>query len=171
MFKNSREACPEYYRGDSEIFVLVIVILGAFLLAGGQLLFQSNADSGLSQPSANAGGGAAATPPAAGAATDYIKVLSSNGCDNTNHQGNSSIGVTAPAAGYISFGLKDAGSPQFTKSYTPPSQSMGLTLSNSDGFNTKPWQIQLFSGGTQNGTTWSGGTIAASKDMDPTGCL
>lgn len=45
MLKNSR--------GYTEVFVLVIVILGAFFLAGGQLLFQNNDNFSLSQPEGN----------------------------------------------------------------------------------------------------------------------
>lgn len=159
MFKNSR--------GETEIFVLVVVILGAFLLAGGQLLFQNNEDTSLSQPAAGGTNGGTTQPPAG--STDLIQVIS-QGC--SANQGNATIAFKGASAGYISFGLTEANKTQFTKPYTPPVQSADLTLLNSDGFNTKPWQIQLFSGGTQDSTgKWSGGTSQApTKDMPATGC-
>lgn len=57
-----------------------------------------------------------------------------------------------------------------TSAFTSPSWNYTLNLPNDSGYNTKNWRLRLFSGGSQSGGAWSGGTEKAVKTGAPTGC-
>lgn len=157
-------------RGGTDIFVLLVVILGAFFIAGGQMIFQKSTPETPQAGGANSGS-TTPTPTSATADQSQIIEIITNLCDNTIHRGNITVAFHGTEKGYFSFGLKEAGAHQYTYEFSPVTlDHQELHVENVDGFNTKPWQIQLFSGGTKNGDVFSGGTSVASKDMQPTGC-
>ena len=54
--------------------------------------------------------------------------------------------------------------------FVSPKSKNVAALVNSDGFNTKPWKVELYSGGQQSGNTWTGGTLQKTYDGTATRC-
>lgn len=143
----------EYSRGYTEVFVIIIVILGAFLLSGGQLLFQNNTNTfSTSDPGSSSGAWS----------ISYV----SKGCAALGEE----IEITAkgPGTGYVAVELKNGStfqtvlSDEFKPGLTNISIWSSLPLEKSLGFNTNPWRIKLFKGGDKTGAQWSGGDEKAS---------
>jgi hypothetical protein len=54
--------------------------------------------------------------------------------------------------------------------FSPSQVTYILSLSNSDGFNSSPWRINIYEGGIGSGGNYTGGTKQADFNTNPTGC-
>lgn len=147
---------------DSALYMVVLVIVGAFILGGGHLILEEK-DSTTSQA------GGATSNPAPEWSIDYIK----KGCVT----GGADVEITAkgPETGYITLELDNGGGNYSLMStdefkFTPTSVWRPI-LKTATGYSTKPWRLKLFKGGAINGTQWSGGEEkAVSREGTPTSC-
>lgn len=149
-------------KGNSEIPLIIIVIIGAFFLAGGQYMFQGLTST--DDTSINPGSGSAPLP-----SSDWSIELEDTTCDSTSNLSKVTVVLHGPSAGYYTITIDSQVAS--TNVYTPSAQNnqtIELPLSNNLGFNTKPWIIKLFSGIIPVGTNTS--TPQTQKDMEPTSC-
>lgn len=145
-------------KGGMELIVVVVVILAAFMFAGGESFLDGAIPSEEITP----------TPTVTNSSSnawsiEYISTV----CDATQHISNVSVGFHGPQTGYFTISID--GTVKSTNQYTPNVQNtevVSLPLPNSMGFNTKSWSLELFSGGTN----MTGGTSKATKTMDATNC-
>lgn len=165
-------------RGGTEIYIVVVVILIAFLMAGGEFLlgnafplpdslnpFQNTPANGGNGGSGGNGGNS--TNP-----TTWSVDLSNRGCSTGKNI--TTATVTGTASGYISVEISNGAggfAPVQTRAFTNlPTSVYELNLPNDLGFNTTAWRVQVFQGGTNSNGNFSGGTVQASKNGSPTGC-
>lgn len=144
---------------DSAFIVVIVVIVGAFLLSGGQNIFQDNSEEVSSTPAATSGS-------AGGSA--WSITYASKGCASTGEQ----IEITAkgPGTGYITVEVKNGSSFQAVDSAefkSSPSIYSPVNLLKSAGFNTNPWRLKVWEGGSKTGGQWEGGTEKASTGEKP----
>ncbi len=155
-------------KGQIEFLLLAIVALGAFFMAGGQYIMNTLPKGGF-DPTASSSATPAPGGTGTGSAEWKIDIAGTSSCDKPTRKAIVSVALSGKEKGYFGFGLKDQG--QLTSEFsTLPTQIEELSLSADDNFNTKPWQIKLFSGGSGSGHSFSGGTLQVTKDMDPTNC-
>lgn len=169
-----------WQKGASELYVVIVVIIGAFLLAGGTMVFQNIMSS-----DAFTGGLSGGSPSGSSGSGTWSIVTVTNTCDNTNHIAHVSFALHGTAAGFYRIDIKngstyapititdESGKANTYTPFTPNSdniQDIQLNLLNSDGYNTDPWRITLYQGGAPNGTDLPGGTQQAQQDMNATGC-
>ncbi len=151
-------------KGGMETLILIMIVAAAFVFVGGQSAFDMIYPDEDVTPTP--------TPaPAAGANSQWSIDLINKSCDAANNLSNVSIGFHGPDKGYYEI-LVDGTSIQ-TNEYIPSSlgsESITLPLPDNLGFNIKPWKLRLFSGGSQTGSGFSGGTQKAEKQFDPTNC-
>lgn len=174
LFKKARsqESGARSQSGRTDIFIVIVVILIAILLAGGELFLGDFLP--LPDSLSSSLGGGSGTPGDRGTdpAADWSIEIENKGCEA---QENTSVAtVTGLAPGYISVEISN-GAGGFaviqTDSFTNlPVSVYELSLPNTLGFNTTPWRVRVFEGGTQNGNDFSGGTEKAVKDASSTGC-
>ena len=74
--------------------------------------------------------------------------------------------------GYVSIEVQNGESyvVVLTTEFKAPSASYNTILSNKDGFNTKMWRMNIFSGGTRSGNEWVNGTLRSTYSGAATGC-
>ncbi|MBP6913315.1 MAG: hypothetical protein KBC00_01770 [Candidatus Levybacteria bacterium] len=162
-------------RGEIEFLIIFIVIVGAFLLVGGQFLFQAE-NSKKNNGNANDTGSPQATP----SSSWRIELPSSVQCDSTNNTSNVTLAFHGTANGHYKIEIKNGEiftpvtiNENIYNSFEPNQQNVqvnDLVLDNTDGFNTKSWQVILYEGGTASGNDLTGGTIKAEKEFEKTNC-
>lgn len=149
-------------KGGMETFILLVIVIAAFVFVGGQSAFDMIYPEEDTTPTP--------TPASTNQNLWSIELISKT-CDNTNNISNVSIGFHGPEKGYFVI-LVNGGTVQ-TNEYLPSAQgseSVVLPLPNNLGFNSNAWELRLFSGGTQSASGFSGGVQKAEKQFDPTGC-
>lgn len=163
-FKNSQ-------KGGSEIFIVVIVVLIAFLLAGGEFLlgnaFPLPDSLGLGGP---VGSG---NPPGATPSAQWDVTLEDSGCNTATGQANYTVGLFGPSRGYYTLSARTGATyiPILSEQFTQiPNQSVRLELDSDDGFGANPWKVELFEINPSSPESVTGGTLRASQDGQPTGC-
>lgn len=174
-------------RGDSDMIVVIVILVGAFLLVGGQFLLHGLGGFGIGPkgPGTPGDSGGSITPTPAAAATWSIEQINGkSSCDSTTHDSKTEIALHGPEAGFYKFEVKNGdtyepvyieseGSSNIFNAFTPNTQFLqllDLNLKAQDGFNTKPWRVLLFQGGTLEGSTLKDGVQKVEKNFDATGC-
>lgn len=165
-------------RGGSEVYIILIVILGAFLLAGGQFILTNivtpPVDTGAPNPllGGGDGGDGSGSPSSTGWDIQFTK----RSCEGTT--AHAQLVLSGPTKGYADIQFGD-GSSYYTylqMGYNnPPTTVISLDLTGD--YNTSPIRIILNSGGTFIVTdttsgegTGSGGTQKKSADFPATNC-
>ncbi|MDO8270170.1 MAG: hypothetical protein Q7T54_05890 [Candidatus Levybacteria bacterium] len=165
-------------RGMSSVYIIIFVIILTFaimLSGGGGSLFTGNIASPVSptpttDPTAPTAGptGSTITPSSSGVwnITGVFK-----GC-NIDGFPKADIFSEGPTNGYIKLSVEDAGGYKqiATASFLAPRSTNKATLLKSLNFSTKPWRVELYSGGSISGESWSGGTLQKAYIGAPTGC-
>ncbi len=74
--------------------------------------------------------------------------------------------------GYMTIEIEEGSTTKViaTDQFKTPSTRYTINLSSADGFTNKKWKIGLFSGGSQTGGKWSGGTLKVYYQGAATGC-
>lgn len=166
------------------MIVIIIIIIGAFLLVGGQFLLKGpGIFSVLPAPSdsGNNAGSGGGNPPVTGQPAWSIEVVNGKGsCDNTAHSYKIDVAFHGTAPGFYKIEVKNGSTynpiyinNNIYNTFTPNGQNVqanSLTLANSDGFNTNSWRIDLYEGGTLSGNNLTGVVSQIEKDMDKTSC-
>lgn len=164
--------------GNIEVIIIVIVILGASVLVGGQYIFDSLGVSPRMQNFPFPGiGGTNPTNPGGGDSKEVntpgweINFISSS-CDTKAKAAFVNVTFLGTQNGYYAVAVEKNGvlSQVFSNDFAPPLEGFELKLVNSDGFNTNNWQLQLYEGGSLDTGIYKGGTIKSSKNMKPTEC-
>jgi hypothetical protein len=160
-------------KGEAEFIIIFVIIVGAFLLIGGQFLFQADNNK-------NSNANNTTSPKTPPADSWKIELPSDVLCDNTNNTSNVSLAFHGTAQGYYKIEVKNG--EVFTpvtlntntyNKFEPNQQNIqvnDLVLDNTDGFNTKSWRAVLFEGGTLTGNDLTGGTQRAEKEFEKTNC-
>ena len=83
------------------------------------------------------------------------------------------ITTKGTANGYMTLEIessKDIWKLDSSSGFTAPSKNYTVNFPNDEGYNTKKWKLNLYSGGTKIVDKWSGGTEKATNTGNPTGC-
>lgn len=96
-----------------------------------------------------------------------------NSCENGIAKGK--VTATGPANGYMTLELQDSSGSYVTKSseafLSPDGPGPSdLTLNSSAGYNTRPWRLNLFEGGSGTRDNYSGGILRNTIQGAPTSC-
>ncbi|HMS22940.1 MAG TPA: hypothetical protein PKA38_04245 [Candidatus Levybacteria bacterium] len=162
-------------KGEAEFLIIFVIIVGAFLLVGGQFLFQAE------NSKKNNGNTNDTTAPQTPPENDWkIELPSDVQCDNANNTSNVSLAFHGTAPGYYKIEVKSGEvftpitvNSNIYNTFEPNQQNIqvnDLILSNTNGFNTKPWRATLYEGGTPSGNDLTGGTLKAEKEFEKTNC-
>lgn len=164
-------------QSSSVLVIFIFIVLFAIMLTGGYgMLFSGDtptpdqwAVSGT--PSAGGSGGGTATT---SAVVTWKLTVNLKGCVSTPTAGESiEVLPEGPGNGYLSYEVEVTPGSFLTtvfNGFTGPKQAFTYILPNSRGYNTKKWRVELFEGGTANGSTYSGGTSKSVVNYDATGC-
>lgn len=168
LFKNSR--------GETDILVVIIIIIGAFLLIGGQFLFQKTKPTTQRNPGGNSGSSKDTLPPA----WRIEQITNGANCDSESQSSQVGIAFHGTAPGYYRIEIQnnDVFQPVRTEgaiynTFTPNAnnvQANTLLLKNADGFNTKTWKIVLLRGGTLSGNDLTNAIQMAEKEFPAINC-
>lgn len=145
---------PSCSRGNSEIPIIIIVVLGAFFLAGGQYIFQGQVSSDKT----------AKTPTIEDKVGDEWKITIGNKtCDAAAHKASVDISLFGPKTAKYAISIMKNGAytPLLPGDYkTPPNQTDTRSLTNADGFDVNPWRVELV----------ADNTFVATAAGEPTAC-
>lgn len=151
-------------KGGMEILILITIVIAGFFFAGGQSAFEMiyPDDEDLTPTT---------TPAAQQQQQEWAIELINVRCDSASQISNVSVGLHGPQNGYYTIFMDGVG--VSTNEYTPSPQgdeSVILPLPNTLGFNSKPWSISLYGGGSLFEGSFSGGTKKAEKQFTATAC-
>lgn len=157
------------------IVIIIVIIIFAVMFSGGteHLLSGGTASIVTNTPTPPAGSTPTSSPtPTADPA--WTIDVSLTACQ----QGKSpfkTANITAKGqnAGYIVLEIETSPGnwiQDSSASFAAPSQNFTADLPNDAGYNSKNWRLRLFSGGTQTGDSWSGGSFRTSYAGSATGC-
>jgi len=157
-------------KGYSYLWLLIIIIIGSFFLAGGQFMFEDLNKLGIeTTPTLAPGQGViiTSTPtPTPIATNNWALSVTNNGCSTTDPSiALMTLVIESPENGYLLAEILINNVPQYVWSEAvtihPRETRLNSEFSEADGFSTNPWRLSLYKGGTQNPTTgaWSGGTL------------
>ncbi len=159
-------------RGQSSVYIIIfiVVIIFAVMLAGGSSkLFSGNEaspDYSEDVSPTDTGGGASSS-------ASWKLVVNQKGCQ-TNPSGMAiEILPEGGKDGYLAAEIEISPGNFLATAYagfTPPKQAYTTVLPNGRGYNTKNWKIELFEGGTKNGTSYSGGVTRKTFNGYSTSC-
>lgn len=167
---------------ESDVVIVGIIIIGAFFLIGGQFLLSGLGGFGIApfkdqETSTNPTPGSGDTN---NSDWSIEQVLTKASCDNANNNSRVELAFKGTAPGFYRIDIKNGNSfqPVFINhtvynEFKPNTQNIqvnDLTLTNADGFNTKPWRVVLFQGGTISGNDLTGGTQKADREFPATNC-
>lgn len=148
----------------------------AIMLSGGSSsLFTGNVGSPAPPtptPLLPAPTGSASTSPTPSSVSIWSVTATLKGC-NIDGFPKADIYSEGPMSGYLKLSVESTGGSYeqvATAAFTAPRSTNTATLLNSRGFNTKPWRVELFSGGSLSDANWSGGTLRKVYVGSPTGC-
>lgn len=164
-------------KGDIEFLILIVVIIGAFTLAGGQYIFDTlpkgNAKptpTVIPLPTGGTGGIGGGLNQEVTTPGWSIEIVSSI-CDSVKKESLVTFALRGTAGGYYSILLRTNGSTPYTYGFIDNElQVSSLNIKNTLGFNTNPWSVKLYEGGSESGGNFTGGTLKVSKNMSATGC-
>lgn len=150
---------------DDTTFIIVgIVIVGAFLIGGGHLLFQEKDYSGT--------GGETSTGTSSSIPTKTWSIEHTlKGCVAEGEE--VEIVAKGPDKGYLALEQKNGGNydVKSTDEFGASPSVWRPVIKKADGYDTKQWRLRLFQGGTLSAGQWSGGTEKASSgDLNPITC-
>lgn len=161
-----------FAKGYSYIWILIIVIIGAFFMGGGQFMFEDLEELGI-QPTLTPAPGVYATATPTPTITPTPTPIASAWSISVTNKGCS---VTAPTTaivditinsqkdGYMLAEIIQNGVGQYAWSQAvtihPTETRLNNPFTKAQGFTSNAWRLSLFEGGTRNTTTnrWSGGT-------------
>lgn len=164
-------------KGYSYLWLLIIVIIGSFFMAGGQFMFEDLNNLGI-EPSISPVKGAVPPGGANPPPTEW-KVLVQNTICTSATAADASITTQALANGYLVFQISNGTTfvnPQGLNGiYTFPVTAPGNTTNYSNlgpAYRTNKWKLILYEGGTlTNGNLTPGtGTERASLEVNPITC-
>lgn len=158
-------------RGGAEVFIVVIVILIAFLLAGGEFLL-GNAFP-LPDSLGIGGGTPVGSAPGASPSAQWEVTLEDGGCNATTGQALYTAGLFGPTRGYYTLSVRSGASytPVLSELFTEiPNQAVRFELDGDDGFRNNPWKVELFEMNPISPESVTGGALKATADGQPTGC-
>lgn len=151
-------------KGYSYLWLLIIVIIGAFFMAGGQFMFEDLNNLGITPSLAPAKGGVPQTPTPTIPNAWSISVTP-KGCSTTApNTAIVDLTISSPKNGYLLAEIIQNGVGQYVWSEAitqhPTETRLNNPFTKAQGFTSNAWRLSLFEGGTQNSTTnrWSGGT-------------
>ncbi len=178
--------------GQSSIYIVIIimvVIFAVMFVGGTESLSSGNeaspvsitpsavADSGSASPSAGSSSPTTTTttsPTASPTTTvgwnvSFTKTLC---LKETIPQQEGKITASGDQDGYVSIEVQNGESyvVVLTAEFKAPQVSYNTILSNKDGFNTKNWRMNIFSGGTRSGNQWINGNLKSTYSGTGTGC-
>jgi len=154
-------------KGQSSAFIIIFIVVIVFAVmvsGGGASLFSGNEaspDLATDTPEPTAG------PTSPNVAWDIAVNLT--GCKIVKEMSmTGSATVAGPTGGYIVLKVQNGSTTNLitNPTFTSPSTIYNLILPNSDSFNSNPWSIELYSGGSSG----SGGTLQKTYKGNPTGC-
>lgn len=177
--------------GQSSIYIVIIimvVIFAVMFVGGTESLSSGNEASPVSiTPSAVADSGSAS--PSAGSSSPTTTTTSPTASPTTTVGWNVSftktlclketipqqegkITASGDQDGYVSIEVQNGESyvVVLTAEFKAPQVSYNTILSNKDGFNTKNWRMNIFSGGTRSGNQWINGNLKSTYSGTGTGC-
>lgn len=162
----------------SSVYIIILITMLAFaiMLSGGSSsLFTGNVGSPAPPtptPLLPAPTGSASTSPTPSSVSIWSVTATLKGC-NIDGFPKADIYSEGPMSGYLKLSVESTGGSYeqvATAAFTAPRSTNTATLLNSRGFNTKPWRVELFSGGSLSDANWSGGTLRKVYVGSPTGC-
>lgn len=164
-------------KGDIEFLILAVVIIGAFVLVGGQYIFDTlpkneteNSETAPAPDEGTGGGSGGGGEDEVTTPGWSIEIVSSV-CDDEKKESHISFALRGKEKGYYSVILNKDGATPYTYSFTDKELQVDtLKIKNSLGFNDNPWSIKLYEGGSESGGNFTGGTLRSSKNMSATGC-
>lgn len=169
---NAKLSLSKGQKGQSSVYIIIfiVVIIFAVMLAGGSSkLFSGNEAS----PDYSEDISPTDTTSDASSSASWKLVVNQKGCQ-TNPSGMAiEILPEGGKDGYLAAEIEISPGNFLATAYagfTPPKQAYTTMLPNARGYNTKNWKIELFEGGTKNGTSYSGGTVRKSFTGYPTSC-
>lgn len=151
-------------RGYSYLWLLAIIIIGAFFFAGGQFINEDLEKLGIPSPTPTINPAIGGNPPGGGTSTEWSISATSKGCSTTTPTtAIIDVVIKSPRDGYIMAEIINNGSPTYAWSDAvtvhPTATSLNNEFTKNAGFSTNQWRLSLFEGGTQNGAgKWTGGT-------------
>jgi len=156
------------------IILIVLVIFSISIVSGADDFAFSPDPTGKPSPtiSPTATPSAGTVTPTPANTSGWNIAVSFLGCD-INGVPKAIINSTGSENGYINLEVSDTsgGSREIaTANFLSPASINTATLLNSVGFNTKVWRVNLYSGGNLTNDKWSGGTLKATANGNPTGC-
>jgi hypothetical protein len=169
--------------GSSIVLILIIiVVVFAVMMSGGvSSLLSGNIPSSITGtpiPDNNSGSTSPTTSPQASPSPTGPAWTLKNTPGQCKTVSNKAARVdnlvaTGATGGYINIQVKNSSgnySTVETKDFTPTNITYAIVLYSSLGFNTASWKVDLYQGGNVNSGVWSGGTLKATYNGNPTGC-
>ena len=150
------------------IILFIIVIIFAVMLSGGSGSLLSG-----NLPSPDYSDDVSPSPTASPSAAWNVTYRSTLCIRGSVPQQEGAIEATGPQDGYIAFEVEENGTYRIvsTAKFTSPKTPYESILSAKDGFNTKSWKINIYSGGTEINNKWQGGKVqGGGYSGSPTGC-
>ncbi len=147
----------------------VLIVTGSFSLEGTKATYRTLTPTPV-------GGVAPTTGVAPAAKWELTYTLGACEPEDTTRVKKGTITATGSVAGYIQIQVESSTPGTFTnvgtsKPFVATSSTYDLTLRNYSGFNTKKWQLLLYSGGTKDASgIFTGGKLETTKGGDATGC-
>lgn len=163
-------------KGYSYLWLLLIVIIGAFFFAGGQFITEDLNELGIT-PSPTPGIGLNGSPAPTTSASDWnISVLNKGCSDATPTTAFIDITILNAKDGYIMAQITENGTDKYVWSEAVTIQPRETRLNNpftkAEGFSTNPWKLILFEGGTKDATgKWIGGAERTRFLGNKTNCI
>lgn len=164
-------------KGNASMLVIIgLVVVFAIMLSGGAGSLTSGTTASAIPSPTEAPLSTTTSPQPTTAQAETITIQVNDQCETENglilKKGTAFI--KAPLDGYIQLQTEEVSGNFNTidaDSYISPEYSYNLSLRNSQGFNTKNWRVNIYSGGTKSNNTWTGGTLVSSSAMQsPTQC-
>lgn len=162
-------------KGYSYIWLLLIIIIGAFFFAGGQFITEDLNELGVAATPTPGIGLNGSPAPTASSSEWNISILN-KGCSATTPSTTLiDITITNAKDGYILAQVIENGTAKyaFSEAVTiqPTETRLNNPFSQALGFSTNPWKLTLFEGGTKDATgKWTGGIERRSFLGNKTNC-
>lgn len=172
----TRSDLARQQRGNASVLIIIIlIVLFSVMLSGGSgSLTSGNIPSPEPTKTDDDTPAGPTTPPATPTPSTQWNISTTFlGC-NVNGFPKAQIDSSGNENGYIVLEI-DNGSGSFdyiaSANFLSPASRSYAILHTSRGFGTKPWKVNLYSGGSKaSDGKWSGGTLKSSANGNPTGC-
>jgi len=161
-------------KGSIAFYILLLIVLGfgVLLAGGGPSLLSGDTPSPVNATPTPTLVPGAPTPTPTTVPSTWSISYALEPCANGERKGKAL--TKAESAGYMSLEISngeiyvpiDTG----TSAVLLPEGEHPIFLRNSKGFNSKPWRVALYSGGTLTDGQWTGGILEAERKGIATGC-